>query len=275
MEGINEALRKTLLANQAQGTRPTDYYAPDGLLVCGVCGEPREFLAPPPINAKVFVRCRCDRERAEREDAALRAQMIQRRRDSCFRDLPGMADCTFEMDDSPDSKASILCKRYADNISRMGNMGLLLYGSVGTGKSYLAAAICNECLSFWLRARMTSISALSMEFQAETLSRRGEALRGFNEDVVALDDFGAERDTDYMLAQIYEIIEARLESKKPLIVTTNLMPQDFKSADIRRQRIYDRLLSVCRPVLVLGENRRAAKRANAWEEMDKILGDER
>ena len=270
MEGVTEVLQKTLLANQAQGIRPTDYLDPDGLLVCGVCGEPREFFVPAPINAKVFVRCRCDRERAEQEDAIVRAQFEQRRKSICFRDMPGMASCTFDADDSPDRKESILCRRYAKNITKMENMGLLLYGGVGTGKSFLAAAICNECLSRRLRARMTSVSALVREIQAEPFSARGEALRALDEDLVVLDDFGAERNTDYMLEQVYGIIEARIESKKPMIVTTNLMPKDFHSDDIREQRVFDRILSVCRPVPVIGESRRAAKRANAWEEMDKI-----
>lgn len=274
MEGVAEVLQKTLLANQAQGIRPTDYLDPDGLLVCGVCGEPREFFVPAPINAKVFVRCRCDRERAEQEDAIVRAQFEQRRKSICFRDMPGMANCTFDADDSPDRKESILCRRYAKNITKIGNMGLLLYGGVGTGKSFLAAAICNECLSSRLRARMTSVSALVREIQAEPFSARGEALKALDEDLVVLDDFGAERNTDYMLEQVYGIIEARIESKKPMIVTTNLMPKDFHSDDIREQRVFDRILSVCRPVPVIGESRRAAKRANAWEEMDKILANE-
>ena len=62
-------------------------------------------------------------------------------------------------------------------------------------------------------------------------------------------------------------------SKKPLITTTNLHPRDLVSAeDLAHKRPYERIMEMCRPVEITGENRRAAiaaKRSAAWA---KILG---
>lgn len=271
-DDVGKVLRAALIANQAQGERETDYRDPDGLLVCGICGEPREFVAPAPINARVYIRCRCDRERAEAEEAAVRQQMLERRRDKCFAAMPLMRRCSFAIDDEPMRRESIMCRRYAENLLQMGGMGLLLYGGVGTGKTFLAAAMCNAVIDRYFRARMTSIPALVNEMRRESFSESGSTLAELTEDLVVIDDFGVERETDYMVEQTYKLIEARIESGKPMVVTTNLNPKDFKSQNIQKQRIYDRILAVCRPVPVTGESRRAAARGDKWSEMDRVLG---
>ena len=40
--------------------------------------------------------------------------------------------------------------------------------------------------------------------------------------LLIIDDFGMERGTEYALEQIYNIVDSRYRSRKPLIVTTNL-----------------------------------------------------
>ena len=57
--------------------------------------------------------------------------------------------------------------------------------------------------------------------------------------LLIIDDFGIERGTEYALEQVYNIIDARYRSKKPLIVTTNLTLTDLKNpqdvAHLRQQ----------------------------------------
>lgn len=40
--------------------------------------------------------------------------------------------------------------------------------------------------------------------------------------LLIIDDFGMERGTEYGLEQVYNVIDSRYRSRKPLIVTTNL-----------------------------------------------------
>ena len=56
-----------------------------------------------------------------------------------------------------------------------------------------------------------------------------------------------ERGTEYGLEQVFNVIDSRYRSGKPLIVTTNLTLDDLRNPeDTAHSRIYDRLLSICR-----------------------------
>ncbi len=116
-----------------------------------------------------------------------------------------------------------------------------IWGDVGTGKSYTAAAIANALMERRVSVIMTSLIKI--------LSKVGNT--GVCEDTIEnlnrpqlliLDDFGAERSTDYVLENVYNIIDSRYRSGKPLILTTNLTLEEMKRTDDRRyQRIYDRI----------------------------------
>lgn len=75
--------------------------------------------------------------------------------------------------------------------------------------------------------------------------------------LLIIDDFGMERGTEYALEQIYNIIDSRYRSRKPLIVTTNLTLTELKNPqDTAHARIYDRLLELCTPIACTGPSMR-------------------
>ena len=75
--------------------------------------------------------------------------------------------------------------------------------------------------------------------------------------LLVIDDFGMERGTEYALEQIYNIIDSRYRSRKPLIVTTNLTLTELKKPqDTAHARIYDRLLELCTPIACTGPSMR-------------------
>lgn len=56
---------------------------------------------------------------------------------------------------------------------------------------------------------------------------------------------------------IYNIIDSRYRSRKPLIVTTNLTLTELKKPqDTAHARIYDRLLELCTPIACTGPSMR-------------------
>ena len=84
--------------------------------------------------------------------------------------------------------------------------------------------------------------------------------------------FGIERGTEYALEQVYNIIDARYRSKKPLIVTTNLTLTDLKNPqDVAHARIYDRLRSMCSPICFAGENLRQQAAAQKTAKMRALM----
>ncbi len=85
------------------------------------------------------------------------------------------------------------------------------------------------------------------------------------------DDLGAERDTSFAEEQLFSIIDRRLLSGKPTIVTTNLTFQQMRNSQTTAQRrIFDRVIEMC-PIQMRfdGRNRRAdaliSKREQAFD----------
>lgn len=105
-----------------------------------------------------------------------------------------------------------------------GNHGLLLWGKVGTGKSCFAGCIANAFMEQEIPVRMTNY-ALILNDLAAKFEGRNEYIDPFcRYPLLIIDDFGMERGTEYSLEQVYNVIDSRYRSGKPLIVTTNHTP---------------------------------------------------
>jgi len=164
--------------------------------------------------------------------------------------------------DNDNGKCPVLkkAKAYADNWQTMRdkNCGLIFLGDVGTGKTFAAACIANELTNQGVSVRMTSFNnALKDIFAAEDKEKVFDELCSY--DLLILDDFGAERDTSYAVEQLYNLIDKRYISGKPLIITTNLTYRELKKPeDMSYKRIYDRILEMCVAITFRGENMRRA-----------------
>ena len=83
-----------------------------------------------------------------------------------------------------------------------------------------------------------------------------------------------ERGTEYGLEQVFNVIDSRYRSGRPLIVTTNLALDDLRNPeDTAHSRIYDRLLSMCVPVRFTGENFRQETAQRKMKSMKKLIAD--
>ena len=142
------------------------------------------------------------------------------------------------------------------------NIGLLLYGDVGTGKSFGAACIANSLIEQSISACMINLSTVlnSMGgFQSEEKNTYISDLMRYP--LLILDDFGMERQTEYALEQVFNVIDARYRSGKPLIITTNLSMAELNNPkSLEHKRIYDRIKEMCQP-LNFGSNGRRHDRA--------------
>jgi DNA replication protein DnaC len=148
-----------------------------------------------------------------------------------------------------------LCNQYCSKFSKMceDNHGLLFWGKVGTGKSYAAACIANELLAKGIPVIMTSFVKL-LEIIQQGPDRENDLISRLNSvKLVIFDDLGTERNTDYALEKVYNIVDSRYRAKLPMILTTNLTVNDMMSeTDIRYKRIYDRIFEVCYPMEFTG-----------------------
>ena len=256
--GILNRLSVTRLA-------PGDYTGEDGLLYCGKCRIPKQFrMETPPLEGRLLpCPCQCEQERLDREAA----EQENRRHRQIVADLkrrgftdPAMREWTFANDNGkcPQMKHAHFYVQNWDTMQTE-NIGYLLWGGVGTGKSYFAGCIANALMEREITVRMTNFALILNDLTASFEGRNDYIVRLCRASLLILDDFGMERGTDYGLEQVYNVIDSRYRSKKPLIVTTNIPLQDLQHPqDTAHARIYDRLLEMCAPIRFSGENFRKA-----------------
>ena len=153
-----------------------------------------------------------------------------------------------------------------------GNYGLLLWGRVGTGKSYFAGCIANALMEQEVPVCMTNFAAILNDLAASFAGRNEYISRLCSFPLLIIDDFGMERGTEYGLEQVYNVIDSRYRSRKPLIVTTNLTLEELQHPeDTAHARIYDRLLEMCSPLCFTGENLRKAAAQGKMEQLKRLL----
>lgn len=257
-----------------------DYIGEDGLLYCGKCRQPRQMrikLGPEGGEILAPLACRCMRQ-AE-EAAASRAKReqfrheMERRREDGLCSPEGLRFC-FDQDDRRNPKVSDVCRLYAERWEEMleRNIGVLFYGGVGSGKSFLASCIGAALLERQVPAAAASfprlLNLLQGTYAKQALLDRLSAYK-----LLVLDDLGAERSSDYAEEQVFNIVDARLSSRLPAAITTNLTLTQLENPDsIQRARIYDRVLEMCPIRLKLaGQSRRPQLAADRERQAREIL----
>lgn len=243
---------------------PGDYTDPEtGLLVCGVCGEPKQMRVELLGMAQtVPCDCRCiqeeksrQREEQARRDAEYRAT---RRRSECFGDDMRKAGCTFDSDDQKNAKLARQVRGYVRQFEkfRQEGRGLLFLGPTGTGKTFYACCIANALIDAGYSAIVTNFAQIANDLQG-TFDKAQVHNRLLRADLLVLDDLAAERDTSFMQEIVFQVVEERSAAKKPLIVTSNVSTQEFMNpGDLARRRVFSRLKEVCIPIAVTGADRR-------------------
>lgn len=256
-------------------------YVKDGLLYCGKCHTPKEYEIELPlgyikIKRKVPVMCDCSKQ-AEEEQAEQRRRLeFEAWQTRMIKEnLGNVANrkCTFLADDLSNPEATAICKAYVAKWEKVQqeNLGLLFHGSVGTGKTFHALCIANALIDKGKSVYFTSIPRELAKLQGaypEDRQRIMDKLTHCN--LLILDDVGSERNTSYAIEQVYMIIDARHESGKPTVATTNTSLEELENPqEIGYDRIYDRLLSMCQFRVKIDGN--SKRKDNAKQKEDKAL----
>lgn len=273
-KGIEQ--RAANVAHWEQG----DFFNDDGLLCCHKCGTPKQtkiFL----FDKERIVACLCKcaveaRDAAERErehqEFMRRCEKIRR---AAFPES-SMQDWTFANDDMSNLRLTKAMQKYVEHFAELKpqGMGLLLYGSVGTGKTFAACEVANALIDKGYPVLVTNFARLSNTLQG-MFDGRQEYIDSLNRfSLLVLDDLAAERNTEYMQEQVFNIIDARYRAQLPMIITTNLTGSELKKPDsLSKERIYSRLLERCHPIEVSGTDRRRAALKSNYAEMRDILGE--
>ncbi|HZU40195.1 MAG TPA: ATP-binding protein, partial [Solirubrobacteraceae bacterium] len=196
--------------------------------------------------------CRCRAQRIARAKARSLSAVIPRRyRDVSF-DRPPVTDI--------DPTVVAATRRFTDEIDAHldAGRGLWFFGAVGTGKTTLAMLVARAALRAGRSVAIYSLPRLLNEIRETHQSDRShlELLDRLTAvDLLHIDDVGAERTTDWVLEELYSIVNARYEDQRSIVITTNIVDRDALCQQIT-ERTVSRLTEMCDELMLAGEDHR-------------------
>ncbi len=244
--------------------------------ICKNCGEATSFKIKG-IDHIFPTFCKCKRDEAQRQEQEEKKKQLEEARAKAI-PIPKYRNFTFKNDDMQNAKVSRYLKNYLSKFAEVKEkgLGLLFFGSVGTGKTFYAYAIANALIDLGYKVATTTLTEVIKI--AQNFDRESDRCiyRILNNDVILIDDIGTERQTSFAYEQIFRFIDNAVARNKVLILTTNLMLSEIEenkesTSDIAYARIFSRLLEKCFPVKVEMVDRRNALKDVNREYMLGIL----
>lgn len=202
---------------------------------------------------RVAVPCRCRPGRVERRRARSLSAVIPRRYRGASFDRPPVSDM-------PAAQVQVV-RRYVRDLDANleAGRGLWFFGDVGTGKTTLAMLVSRAALERGRSVAIYSLPRLLAEIR-QTFETAAEGSyvdlldRLAAVDLLHVDDVGAEKTSEWVLEQLYAIVNARYEEERSILVTTNLERDEL--VEQVRERTVSRLEEMCTLVPLFGEDAR-------------------
>jgi len=226
-----------------------------GACPLGVCDGSGWILGPEDVARE----CECRSQRLKRGRVRGVASVIPPRYRGVSFDRPPVSDMAHDLA----TKAAVAeVRRYVEQLDERldEGRGLWLFGDTGTGKTTLAMLVSKAALEAGRTVAIYSLPQLLARIRRTYDSEPGgDSYLAFFErltsvDLLHIDDLGAEKRSDWVLEQLYALINERYESQRSVIVTTNL-----PEAELEEQigaRTVSRLSEICDGVPLFGDDRR-------------------
>lgn len=145
-------------------------------------------------------------------------------------------------------------KQYAETFTPQTD-SIFMFGDTGLGKTHLSLAIANKVLEKGYSVIYDSAINILRNIEKEHFSRDHSSEMidlVMNTDLLILDDLGTEYETAFYSATIYNIINTRLNSGRPTIISTNL---GFEGIERKyEKRVVSRIVSVYKCLEFSGED---------------------
>ncbi len=196
--------------------------------------------------------CRCRPQRVALAKARHLSAVIPRRYSDVAFDRPPVTDI--------DPQVVAATRRFADSIDKQldAGRGLWFMGPVGTGKTTLAMLVSKAALRSGRSVAIYSLPRLLNEIRDTHRAERSHVAlldRLTAVDLLHIDDVGAERTTDWVLEELYSIVNGRYEDQRAIVITTNILDREALCEQIS-ERTVSRLTEMCDELPLLGHDRR-------------------
>jgi DNA replication protein DnaC len=234
----------------------------------GVCDGSGWILGPEDIARP----CDCRAERLNRGRSRGVASAIPARYRGVSFDRPPVSDMTRDMTTRQVVQAA---RSYVENLNEnlARGKGIWFMGGTGTGKTTLGMLIASEALKagktvgiYFAPKLLTRIRQTYQE--AETENAYSQFFeRVTSVDLLYIDDLGSERRTDWVVEQLYAVVNERYENQRPMLITSNAEGEIVAEGqqqleDQIGRRTISRLVEICGdPWPLLGSDHRYRARA--------------
>ena len=161
------------------------------------------------------------------------------------------------------SKNLSFCREYAALFSESSD-SLLMLGKTGVGKTHLSMSIAREVIDKGYNVIYGSVINILRSIEKEHFGRGEEGSDTLESicscDLLIFDDLGSEHHTPFYESTLYNIINTRINTGKPMIISTNLSKEELAST--YNERIISRIFCCCTLLLFAGRDVRQLKRIN-------------
>jgi DNA replication protein DnaC len=228
----------------------------------GVCDGSGWILGPEDVARP----CECRAERLNRGRSRGISSVIPPRYRGVSFDRPPVSDMARDLQ----TKAAVSEVRgFVDDLDARleEGRGLWLFGDTGTGKTTLAMLISKAALEAGKTVAIYSLPKLLARIRRTYDSEPGgDSYLSFFErltsvDLLHIDDLGAEKRSDWVLEQLYALVNERYETQRSVLITTNLPHEELEEQI--GSRTVSRLTQICDEVAVFGDDRRYGKYTKA------------
>jgi DNA replication protein DnaC len=227
----------------------------DQVCPLGLCDGSGWILGPEDIARE----CECRAQRLNRGRSRGISSVIPPRYRGVSFDRPPVADM------ERDLEHKLAVSQVREFVANLGpnldqGRGLWVFGGTGTGKTTLAMLISKAALEAGRTVAIYSLPKLLARIRRTYDSEPGgDSYLSFFErltsvDLLHLDDLGAEKRSDWVLEQLYALINERYESQRSVLITTNLDHMELEQQI--GARTVSRLTEICEEVELRGHDRR-------------------
>lgn len=158
------------------------------------------------------------------------------------------------------------CLSYAHSFSTS-SKSLLMLGKTGVGKTHLSMSIAKEAASSGFNVVYGSVVNLLRSIEKEHFGKAGSDVED-NEtldtlctcDLLILDDLGAEHHTSFYESTLYNIINTRINTSLPTIISANLSLEELYGT--YNERIISRIAGCYEVLMCVGRDIRQLRRIN-------------
>jgi DNA replication protein DnaC len=230
----------------------------DQVCTLGICDGSGWILGPEDVARP----CDCREQRLARGHNRGISSVIPARYRGVSFDRPPVSDMVRDLQ----TKAAVgEVRGFVDELEeRLGaGRGLWIFGDTGTGKTTLAMLVSKMALEAGHSVAIYSLPKLLAHIRRTYDSEPGgDSYLAFFErltsvDLLHIDDLGAEKRSDWVLEQLYALINERYEAQRSVLVTTNLPHEELEEQI--GSRTVSRLSQICDEVPLFGDDRRYGK----------------